>query len=186
MYDGVRMDSRAYAGFLKNNSPEAFAHFNDGHKLATAGWALFGSGLFMEAVGSIMMAVRATQIGDNVYKANRLDLIDLGLTTEEELRAYMKVQGEEYTPDCRYLSNPRYILNATAKECQKDKAFVAGEIISGFGSAAIVTSIPLLVVGYVRMHHSSNIYNMEQNARTPAPYVTLNAVRAGAGLALNF
>ncbi len=183
MHDGVRMNSRAYAGFLKNNSPEAFARFNDGHKLATAGWALFGGGLFMEAVGAVMMSVRVAQIGDRVYKDSRLDLIALGLTTEEDLKAYM---GDEYNPDNRYLTNPKYILSATVKECQKDKAFIAGEIIGSFGSAAVVTSIPLLVVGYVRMHDSANIYNMEKSTHTPAPYVTLNAVRGGAGLALNF
>jgi len=52
---GDVMNKQAYEGFLQNTNPAAFAKFHSGRVTATAGWALFGTGLAMDFGGLIMV-----------------------------------------------------------------------------------------------------------------------------------
>lgn len=55
MMDGQTMNKEAFRGYLKNTSPEAFALFDNGHKLSIAGWTCFGFGVVTNGVGSFMV-----------------------------------------------------------------------------------------------------------------------------------
>lgn len=55
MMDGQMMNKVAFKGYLKNNSPEAFALFDNGHKLSIAGWTCLSVGVVSNGVGSFMM-----------------------------------------------------------------------------------------------------------------------------------
>lgn len=52
IYMGNSMNSKAYAGFLKNNCPEAYKQYMKGKKMKVAGWAVFGTGLAVAAGGA--------------------------------------------------------------------------------------------------------------------------------------
>lgn len=169
MYDGVRMNEREYAGLIKNTCPEAFKQYQDGHRLAVAGWCMLVAGLAMDVAGAATMGIRALQITDEEYKSQRIDMAYL-------FPDYYK-QGE------KYLYDPKLVLYTTNERLKKDKTMAAGAIIEGIGSAALITSVPLLVVGYVRIHNSANVFNEVKGA---TPYISLNAASNGLGLALNF
>lgn len=53
----TQMDRKAYADFLYNNCPEAFVKYYQGKNMIPAGWALLGSGIFMNALGWPMAGV---------------------------------------------------------------------------------------------------------------------------------
>lgn len=55
MMDGQMMNMAAFKGYLKNASPEAFALFDNGHKLSIAGWTCLSVGVVTNGVGSVMM-----------------------------------------------------------------------------------------------------------------------------------
>lgn len=55
MMDGQVMNKEAFKGYLKNTSPEAFALFDNGHKLSIAGWTCFSVGVVSNSVGSFML-----------------------------------------------------------------------------------------------------------------------------------
>lgn len=56
MMDGQMMNKSAFKGYLKNTSPEAFALFDNGHKLSIAGWTCFSVGVVANSVGSSMVS----------------------------------------------------------------------------------------------------------------------------------
>ena len=65
--------------------------------------------------------------------------------------------------------------------------YYAGVGLVWAGSILEITSIPCLIVGYVRMHESVNTYNAEQTyARNPQPYFAIQSGNSGLGLALHF
>ena len=47
-YDGRWMKGQAYANFLQTNCTEAYNQYQQGHVLATAGWALLGVGVGLD------------------------------------------------------------------------------------------------------------------------------------------
>ncbi len=49
-----------------------------------------------------------------------------------------------------------------------------------------IASIPLLVIGYKRMHTSADVYNVACTTAQTQPYWTIQASEQGIGLALNF
>lgn len=55
MMDGQVMNKTAFKGYLKNASPEAFALFDNGHKLSIAGWTCLSVGVVMNGAGSVML-----------------------------------------------------------------------------------------------------------------------------------
>lgn len=55
MMDGQVMNKEAFKGYLKNTSPEAFALFDNGHKLSIAGWTCLSVGVVVNGVGSFMV-----------------------------------------------------------------------------------------------------------------------------------
>lgn len=55
MMDGQMMNKEAFKGYLKNTSPEAFALFDNGHKLSIAGWTCLSVGVVSNSVGTFMM-----------------------------------------------------------------------------------------------------------------------------------
>ncbi len=85
--NGENMDQRAFRGYLQNNSPVAFERFNSGQKIATAGWALFGTGLGIEAVGNVLMQTiakkSAGKTAEQVYQGLSISqsIISLGSAT---------------------------------------------------------------------------------------------------------
>ena len=169
MQDGIRMNEREYAGFIKNNSPEAFKMYQNGRRLAVAGWCMLAGGIALDVMGTSMMVSRFLKISDDEYKKQRIDMADIAPDIYEK--------GEQYVYD------PKSVMTETKNRAQKDGTFVAGEIIESIGATATITSIPLLVVGYLRIHRSADVYNQNVGA---TPYVTLNAVPRGLGLAVNF
>lgn len=50
-YGTMQMDSKAYENYLFNNCPEAFLKFRKGRQTAISGWALFGFGCTLSAIG---------------------------------------------------------------------------------------------------------------------------------------
>lgn len=55
MLDGQVMNKKAFQGYLKNTSPEAFALFDNGHKLSIAGWTCLSVGVVTNGVGTFVM-----------------------------------------------------------------------------------------------------------------------------------
>lgn len=55
MMDGQVMNKEAFKGYLKNTSPEAFALFDNGHKLSIAGWSCLSAGVALNGVGTFML-----------------------------------------------------------------------------------------------------------------------------------
>lgn len=49
-----------------------------------------------------------------------------------------------------------------------------------------IASVPLLVIGYKRMHQSVDVYNVACTTAQTKPYWTIQASENGLGLALNF
>ena len=49
-----------------------------------------------------------------------------------------------------------------------------------------IASIPLLVIGYRRMHTSTDVYNVACATAQAQPFWTIQASEQGFGLALNF
>lgn len=66
--------------------------------------------------------------------------------------------------------------------------FLAAVIsILAIGAAALeIASVPLLAVGYRRMHTSLEVYNVACTTAQVKPYWTIQASDNGLGLALNF
>lgn len=62
--DGQVMNKAAFDGFLKNNSPEAYAKFDSGYKLSKSGWGVFGAGLGV-GTAAIAMAMAAPAFTQN-------------------------------------------------------------------------------------------------------------------------
>ena len=60
-----------------------------------------------------------------------------------------------------------------------------GSTLLAFGSAGILTGIPLLSVGYARQQNAIKMFN-EQNTKQPAVTLNFQANQNGIGLALNF
>lgn len=59
--------------------------------------------------------------------------------------------------------------------------------ILAMGATAFeIASIPLLVIGYKRMHTSADVYNVACTTAQTQPYWTIQASEQGIGLALNF
>lgn len=62
-----------------------------------------------------------------------------------------------------------------------------GWTLSYLTAAALqIACIPLLAIGYKRMHESVNVYNISTAGKTVAPMVSFNATEDGVGLALRF
>lgn len=62
-----------------------------------------------------------------------------------------------------------------------------GWTLSYLTAAALqIACIPLLAIGYKRMHESVNVYNISTAGKTVAPTVSFNATEDGVGLALRF
>lgn len=67
-----------------------------------------------------------------------------------------------------------------------DELYITGMCFNVVGSSFELACIPTLIVGYVRMHNSANIFNQSCVKKGPSPYVSLNASPRGMGIALNF
>ncbi len=55
MMNGEMMNKREFKGYLQNTCPEAFALFDNGHRLSIAGWSCFGVGLAVNTAGSTLL-----------------------------------------------------------------------------------------------------------------------------------
>lgn len=65
---------------------------------------------------------------------------------------------------------------------QYDGSSQAGNVLTSIGGTAVTTSIPLLCIGYCKMHRSAEAFN-ERNVR---PYWQLQTSKNGLGIAYNF
>lgn len=61
-YRGSNMNSQAYAGFLKNNCPEAYKQYKAGKNLKIVGWAFLGVGLATITGGAIHRVIIDSQV----------------------------------------------------------------------------------------------------------------------------
>lgn len=59
-------------------------------------------------------------------------------------------------------------------------------VFSWIGSCCEIASIPILAVGYAKMHKSVDIYNMQCTTARNQPYWSIQTSQNGIGLALNF
>ena len=133
-YKDLTMNQRECDEFLANKSIPAYRAFHNGYKLQKKGWALFGAGLGLEAVGT------ALTIASFFVKSDAAIATMLGLGTTSLV----------------------------------------------VGSCCELACIPVLIVGYGRMHDSIDNYYVEQKAKQRALNLSLNASQNGIGLALKF
>ena len=74
----------------------------------------------------------------------------------------------------------------TGPQLLKDPAYIAA-VSLGIGALAFeIACIPTLAVGYQKMHHSVDVYNISCSTAQVRPYWTLQASSNGLGLALKF
>lgn len=71
IYMGNEMDKKAYAEFLKTNCREAYKQYLKGTQLKKAGWALFGIGLPIAAVGAAGHVIMVDQYSGVVSNMNK-------------------------------------------------------------------------------------------------------------------
>ena len=81
--------------------------------------------------------------------------------------------------------------NSGAKSPAKVIAYSSNEpvlfTLLAMGATAFeIASVPLLVIGYRRMHTSADVYNVACATAQVQPYWTIQASEQGLGLALNF
>jgi len=126
------MNKRAYAGYLANTSPAAFARFRNGYIVSSVGWGLLAGGLGLEIGANTALAI-------NGYHTNM-------------------------------------------KHCHPGDVCFAPHILSNLGHAAVIASIPTLIIGYWRMHDSVGIHNQEKSQA----YWSVTTDGTSVGLAYNF
>ena len=99
----------------------------------------------------------------------------------------------DLTAGACYLSvlGMNYSKNSGAKSPAKVIAYSSNEpvlfTLLAMGATAFeIASVPLLVIGYRRMHTSADVYNVACATAQVQPYWTIQASEQGLGLALNF
>ena len=75
---GTTMDKKAYEKFLRDNCPSAYAQYNKGKKLITAGWCCFGLGLAGITTGAVLMALYPPFPQFGVYSSFGYDYYKMG------------------------------------------------------------------------------------------------------------
>ena len=79
-----------------------------------------------------------------------------------------------------YAKSPRRIISYSSNEP------ILFTLIAMGATAFEIASVPLLVIGYNRMHTSADVYNVACATAQTQPYWTIQASEQGLGLALNF
>lgn len=75
---------------------------------------------------------------------------------------------------------------ARVKGYSSDALYFSAQCLSLGAAAFEIACIPLLVVGYHKMHNSADVYNVYCTTAQARPYWTLQASNNGLGLAMKF
>ena len=168
-YAGEEMSPREMQEwFARRNCQAAYEQFRSARKMATAGWVFLGIGAAMDLGAAACIGVIAY---NRYYNGGSTSNSNSGSKT---IYASNRITALSENPN--YTPNPL-----------RDAAIGLTVGAIAFEAACI----PLLVVGYHKMHSSVDIYNTECNtasaqSRQQMPYWTLQASGNGLGLALNF
>ncbi len=162
-YNGQYFTKREYQNLLRNTCPEAYAQYKKGKKLIGAGWGLFATGLVITGGGYAMLIISNKM---PYYHEERVEMFD----------------GNGYYIGAEYLP-----LSAYEKRMNgiSDGLFISSWIVSGIGEGCLVTSIPLLCVGY-KKRDTSALETFNRKCAEPAITYNLTAGQNGLGLAINF
>ena len=156
-YGNTQMDEEAFRKFLMNNNREVFLKYMKSKQLVDAGWGVFGAGIALAIAGGIFTYC------DTYHTSKYHEIGDkLG-------------RNEWDDPDYRRHNN-------LAHNC-----YVMWLTCYFTGGTAVLTSIPLLSVGYHRMNKVVIAdFNTQQNTQKPEVTLNVTASQNGIGLALNF
>lgn len=142
--------------YARQNCQAAYEHFRSARKVATAGWVFLGIGVAMDISA---IACYATYFWQRYNDSGTYS----SASATNRLTTWQR--NPNYTP------NPLYSAAV---------GLTVGAIL--FEAA----SVPLLVVGYHKMHSSVDVYNVECGGAQEQAYWTLQTSGNGLGLALNF
>lgn len=160
-YGNTQMDEEAFRKFLMNNNREVFLKYMKSKQLVDAGWGVFGAGIALAIAGGIFTYC------DTYHTSKYLEIGD----------KYNDSWGHDKWDDPDYRRH-----NNLAHNC-----YVMWLTCYFTGGTAILTSIPLLSVGYHRMNKVVIAdFNTQQNTQKPKVTLNVTASQNGIGLALNF
>ena len=163
-YGATQMDEKAFRIFMQKNDREAYLKYMKSQQLIYAGWGtMIGGALCLVAMGVCIH-----------YESFYLDY-------QNELRdEYYTKHGGRYnwTPEEEKKYDQVYY-----KRWDCHDAWIS---MVSFGGAAIISSIPILCVGYHRNKSVINDFNEQNSVQEPEISLNLQASQNGIGLALNF
>ena len=163
-YGDTQMDEKAYRAFLYENNREAYLKYMKSQQLIYAGWGtMIGGALCLVAMGVCIH-----------YESFYLDY-------QNELRHEYYTKhggGYDWTPEEEKKYDQVYY-----KRWDCHDAWIS---MVSFGGAAIISSIPILCVGYHRNKSVINDFNEQNSVQEPEISLNLQASQNGIGLALNF
>lgn len=169
--DGVQMNQKALAGFLRNNSYETYKRYLRAQSCVKAGWVLFGIGAISTVTGGLAWVL------SDIYYHKYETMMDAMIREE-----YYDNYGGIYN-----LRDERgkYLKIATDFYRNRDLLFQDLSFLIYGGSGLVAISVPLLSTGYSIKNNIHKYYN--ENANTK-PVFTLNLQynQNGLGLALTF
>lgn len=156
-YGTTQMDRKAYADFLNKNCPKAFLKYHLCEKMIVSGWVLFSVGIVMTIVGYPMYFVHVDH-----YHASFSD---------------------HYYFDDHEVSESEYNRKMDLLRSSR----IVGITMGAVGSAAVVSSLVILPVGYTYRKQAMNIFNNQcAYKRTTACTFNLQSSSNGIGVALRF
>lgn len=159
-YGTTQMDEKAFRLFMQKNNRQAYLKYMQGEQMIYAGWGLLGGGV--------------------------LCMVAMGVCAHYEYY-YSSIRNKIYNSYSSYYYLQCSDEYGTYLQCGKKSHnyLIAWSSLVGIGSAAIITSIPILGVGYTRQKNAMKMFN-EQNYQQPALTLNFQSNQNGFGLALNF
>ena len=79
-----------------------------------------------------------------------------------------------------------FVIDSNSTKKTSAPAYIAAISLSVGAAAFEIACIPTLIVGYHKMHHSVDVYNVSCATAKVRPYWTLQASENGVGLAMKF
>ncbi len=171
-YNGQYLTKREYENLLRNTCPEAYSQYKKGNTLVKTGWGLFGAG-FVLIGGGITLAT----IGSAIYSENQGTF-----STEPDF-----LEQYENGKDGYYIFEGNFVRTEEQNRlCEKGDAIAGtGTAILSVGCGGLVTSIPLLSVGYTKRNKRA-LDTFNRKCAEPAVTYNLTAGQNSIGLAINF
>lgn len=162
-YGNTQMDEKAFRIFMQKNDREAYLKYMQSQQLIYAGWGtMIGGALCFVAMGVCIhyksyYGDYSDELRDEYYEKH-----GNWYWTQEESKKYDQVRDKYW--DCH-------------------NAWIS---MVSFGGAAIISSIPILCVGYHRNKSVINDFNEQNSVQEPKLSLNLQASQNGIGLALSF